>query len=104
MTDQVQDLDVEKRDDEKPLTTPEFQELVNFITANQIVTPCYSHGQYADLLARYATKYSLPAMYRFMVWALQNGLPSIKIMSTIGHDLGGFINQERCFSPRSESY
>lgn len=89
---------------EKQLNTSELEELVNFIHANQSEANPKTHLQITLLLTRYSTAYSLPAMYRYLQWALKNAQAIGQIKATIGHDLNGFTNGEKFFSPRTESY
>ena len=106
MSDNQQAPEVEETpQDERPLNEIEFRELVNFITSNQSPDqPHYSHGQFVAILSSYGTAYSLPAMYRYLQWSIENSQSAGQIMATIIHDINGHQNGERFFSPRSESY
>jgi hypothetical protein len=89
---------------EKPLNPAEFDELQGFIFANQRIDPPMSKMTVTTTLIRYSHQYSLPAIYRYLQWAIKNGEETGQIMATIIHDLNSFTNGDEFFSPRTSSY
>ena len=93
-----------KRDYGADIKPAEMVELHSWLYSNQRNKPHMSREALGMTLHRYDKQYELSAMYRYLSWALENGEPIEAILETIIHDLNGFINGEKCFAPRSESY
>lgn len=89
---------------EPPLKPEEFTELVEFFCANQVNLPRIQYSDLVAIFAQYGTRFSLPAMYRFLKWALLNGMEKGMIMATLGHDLNGSMRPDPFFAPRTETY
>ena len=87
------------------LTTAEKQELENFIFTNLVRTnqPA-SRLSTSVIVFEFSTKFSLPALYRFMVWMLSHGYTAEEVFPTIVHDLNGSNQDPHTFSPRISSY
>jgi hypothetical protein len=51
---------------------------------------------------QFGEKHDLSALFRFMLYARENGFTEDEMMATIMHDLNG--RYDKCFSPRSSSY
>lgn len=40
----------------------------------------------------------------YLLFSMERGVSSEDMLMTVSHDLGGFLNGDRMFSPRSEGY
>jgi hypothetical protein len=49
-------------------------------------------------------KIVLQDLKAFLEFALENELPLLEVLSTIGHDVRGIIMRDKCFLPRTAGY
>lgn len=58
-----------------------------------------------DMVENYSRKYDGPALYRCIEWYKENEATMMdECLATLVHDFNGFLNEEKFFSPRSESF
>ncbi len=88
------------------LTLPQWLQLEKFIFEH-LNTPQgkpTTRINCAGFMFAFGRNFDLPAMYRFLVWALEQGEEPAFIMATIAHDLNGRNQDPATFSPRTSSY
>lgn len=84
------------------MTKPTSEMLIDIADFLLEEVPDLGMREIDDLLASYARRWNLPAMYRYMVWAKAQGDEHWMIVANIFHDLNGMDTP--CFSPRTASY
>lgn len=99
-------VDVEKFSVQKEnITADQWRTLEKFIFDGlSKVTLNISKVGVGAIMYVYEKNFSLAALYRYMVWALENGKSDDAILANIMHDLNGRHEDPKIFDPRSSSY